>query len=75
MEKTVGLKLTSTFKTCKDCAQVKAKKMVNWLLSNQKPKGERSILDISSPSAVSMEGKMHWLLLFEDSTDYAWKFF
>ena len=36
---------------------------------------ERVFLDINSPSAPTPESKKHWLLIIEDSTDYASSFF
>ena len=32
-------------------------------------------MEISSPSTKSMGGKIHWLLVFDDCTDYCWSYF
>ena len=40
-----------------------------------KIKGKKFFIDISYPSTISMGCKKHWLLVLEDSIDYAWSYF
>ena len=36
---------------------------------------DRLCLDISSPTAKSLGGKQHWLLVMDDCTGYLWSYF
>ena len=44
-------------------------------VASSKTLGERLFFNCSSPSTPNFAGKKHWLLVIEDSVDYAWSFF
>ena len=73
----MNLKLTVTFKACKDCALEKAKKagVSKMLVERSKIKGKRFFIDISPLPRVNMGGKEHWILVLDDNTNHAWSYF
>ena len=73
----VGIKATNTFKPCEDCTLGNAKKrgVSKKAADELKIWGERLFFDVSSPSTPTFGGKKHWLLVMEESSNYAWSFF
>ena len=75
--KAIGLQLTGTFKPTKACILGKAQKAqvskiaVQCLIVN----GGRLFINESSPFTADNDSKKHWLLVVEDSTNYAWSHF
>ena len=61
------------FNSYEDCALGKAKKgtVHKKAVECSKILGERLFFDISSPLTPTVGGKKHWLLVMEDSSDYA----
>ena len=72
----IGLHLTGTFNSCEDCTLGKAKKesVSKKNMKQSKILGERLFFDISSPLSSTLGGKKHWLMVVEDSTNYAWNY-
>ena len=72
-----NIKLTGEFKPCEDCAVGKSKqKMVSKAPKpKSKIKGEKLLIDISSPKTKSIGGKKHWLLIMDDCTEMTWSKF
>ena len=35
---------------------------------------EQLLIDISSPTAISLDARKLWLLIVDDCTDYAWSY-
>ena len=72
-----GIRLTGEFKPCKDCAvgKSKQKKISKEPKPRSKVRGEKLLIDISSPKTRSIGGKNHWLLIMDDYTDQTWSKF
>ena len=73
----MGIQVNGSFKPHEDCAFGKTKKsrVSKKTVACSKNLGGRLFSDISSPSTPTFGGKKHWLLVMEDSRDYAWSFF
>ena len=50
-------------------------KSVKWPNKSATKLGERLFMDVTLPMAVSLEGKKHWLLVVDDCSNYAWRYF
>ena len=63
--------------SCEDCAMGKVcRTNINKNPEQRASKsGERLMFDILSPTAVSLGGKRHWLLVMDDYSDKIWSFF
>ena len=62
----MGIHIIGMVKHCKDCALGRAQ--TTGIV--QTPVGE-NVFDISSPLPHTCGSKKHWLLIVEDSTDFA----
>ena len=62
--KVFGIKLTSKFQKCEDCAIAKARQKNVKKIPSKKAKhpGGQINLDVSSPEYKGVSGKRHWLL-------------
>ena len=75
--KSMGIQVTCIFKPCEDHALGKSKKSrvskkaVAW----SKILWKRLFFNISSPWTPIFGGMFHWLLVMEDSSNYAWSFY
>ena len=73
----MGLNLTGKLDSCESCDLAKARQAN--LNKKTVPRcnipGERLYIDISSPTAKSLSGKRHWLLVLDDCTYFVWSYF
>ena len=75
--KAMGIQVPGTIKPCDDYALGKAKQcgVSKKAVAQSKILEERLFFDISTCSTPTFEGKKHWLLVMDDSSNYALSFF
>ena len=73
----MGLNLTGKLDSCESCALAKARQanLNKKTVTRFNIPGKRLCIDISSPTAKSLGGKCHWLLVLDDCKDLIWSYF